>query len=299
VPPSPAAIESVNHAAATLWKIEPSTRTSAAKRCRAQPSIVSPADFERRGRLRIRQGIWSFRLIGSEPASESEGNMSMSPFAMIRVVFVAVLCSAFIGAADAQVSPQLAQKAPEAAEIAATATQQGFVRVIVQIAAPSMPTELRPDAAFLDPIRSQIATLQDGIIASHFGNATSPSEGQGFSRNLVRFEIRPLIAVNVSNAELDALAADPSIVFIQYDRPAPPTLLQSVPLIGMTPAVYNAGVTGSRQAVAVLDTGAQANHQFLGGNMFAGGLLFRSVRTFAVSERREVANRRRREQSDD
>jgi Subtilase family/FG-GAP-like repeat len=193
--------------------------------------------------------------------------MSMSPFAMIRVVFVAVLCSAFIGAADAQVSPQLAQKAPEAAEIAATATQQGFVRVIAQIAAPSMPTELRPDAAFLDPIRSQIATLQDGIIASHFGNATSPSEGQGFSRNLVRFEIRPLIAVNVSNAELDALAADPSIVFIQYDRPAPPTLLQSVPLIGMTPAVYNAGVTGSRQAVAVLDTGAQANHQFLSGNM--------------------------------
>ena len=190
----------------------------------------------------------------------------MNSFALMRLAFMMALCGAFIGTAQAQVSPQLAQKAPEAAEIAAVVAQQGFVRVIVQIAAPAMPTQLKPDAEFLAPIRSQIATLQNAVIAAHFGSATNPSEGQGFPRNLVRFQIRPLLAVNVSLAELEALAVDPNIVRIEYDQPEPPTLLQSVPLIGMQ-ALYQSGGTGICQAVAVLDTGAQANHQFLSGNM--------------------------------
>ncbi len=194
--------------------------------------------------------------------------MSMAVFVPIRVVFAVAFCVTLVSAVQAQVSAQLAQKAPEAAAIAAMAAQRGYVRVIVQFAAPDVPTELRPNAEFLAPIKTQIGSLQNTIIASHFGSATSPREGQGFPRNLVRFEIRPLIAVNLSAAELDELAADPRIVFIQYDQPMPPTLLQSVPLIGM-PAAYQAGGTGLRQAVAVLDTGVLANHQFLSGNMLA------------------------------
>jgi hypothetical protein len=193
--------------------------------------------------------------------------MSMSPFAMMRVAVIAALCGALIGAAKAQVSPQLAQKAPGAAEIASVAAQRGFVRIIVEIAAPGLPTELRPDPDFLASITPQITTLQDAVIAAHFGSAANPSEGQGFSRNLVRFEISPLLAVNVSPAELDALAADPGIVFIQYDRASSPTLLQSVPLVGMG-ALYQLGGTGASRAVAVLDTGAQLNHEFLRGNIF-------------------------------
>jgi subtilisin family serine protease len=201
--------------------------------------------------------------------------MFMAVFAPIRVVFAVAFCVTLVSAVQAQVSAQLAQKAPEAAAIAAMAAQRGYVRVIVQLDAPDVPTELRPKAEFLAPIKTQIASLQNTIIASHFGSATSPREGQGFPRNLVRFEIRPLIAVNLSAAELDELAADPRIVFIQYDQPMPPTLVESVPLIGM-PAAYQAGGTGLRQAVAVLDTGAQANHQFLSRNMlleacFSGG----------------------------
>jgi subtilisin family serine protease len=190
----------------------------------------------------------------------------MNSYATMRFALAAALWLGSVFVSHAQVSPQLAQKAPEANAIAAAAQQSGYVRVIVEFAAPGVTTELRPDADFLAPIKAQIASLQDAIIASHFSNATNPNEGQGFSRNLVRFEIRPLFAVNVSLAELEALAADPQIVFIQYDRPQPPTLNQSVPLVGM-PAVYAAGGTGVRQAVAILDTGVQANHQFLSGNM--------------------------------
>jgi hypothetical protein len=226
-------------------------------------------------------------LADSEAAKASGEKMSMGTSAVMRVAVIAALCGALIGVAKAQVSPQLAQKAPDAAEIAATAAQQGFVRVIVEIAAPGLPTELRPDAEFLASITSQVATLQDAVIAAHFGSATNPSEGQGFSRNLVRFEISPLLAVNVSRAELDALAADPGIVFIQYDRAASPTLLQSVPLVGMG-AVYQSGGTGASQAVAVLDTGAQVNHEFLVGNIFKEACFSSGISLCPNKQKREV-----------
>jgi len=189
----------------------------------------------------------------------------------VRILLVAALCVTFIGAAQAQMSPQLAQKAPQAAELATIAAQSGFVRVIVQFAAPGVPSQLRPEAEFLAPIKTQIASTQDAIIASQFGSATNPSEGQGFSRSLVRFDIRPMFAVNVSLAELTALAADSRIVSIYHDAADGPGLVQSVPLIGM-PAAYSAGATGDGQAVAILDSGVQSNHVFL-----SDGLVFRQA----------------------
>jgi subtilisin family serine protease len=189
----------------------------------------------------------------------------MSSFGMLRVALVAALCVACIGAAQAQVSPQLAQKAPEAAAIAAAAQQDGFVRVIVEFAGPA-PAQLRPDPQVLAPLAADIAARQDAIITSHFGSATNPSPGQGFPRGLTRFEITPMFAVNVSLSELNALADDPAVVRIYYDHRGSPALLQSVPLIGMDLA-YLANATGARQAVAVIDTGVQTNHEFLKANI--------------------------------
>jgi subtilase family protein/VCBS repeat protein len=190
----------------------------------------------------------------------------MCAVAMIRIVLVAALCVAFIGAAKAQISPQLAQKAPEADAVAATASQDGYVRIIVEFAAPVPTDQLRPAPQVLAPVIAEIAARQNAIIAAHFGSATNPSPGQGFPRGLVRFQITPTFAVNVSPSELNALASDPAVVGIYYDHRGSALLPQSVPLIGMLPA-YTASATGLRQAVAVIDSGVQTNHEFLSGNL--------------------------------
>jgi hypothetical protein len=170
------------------------------------------------------------------------------------------------GAHGQQISPQLAQKAPEAATIAAVAEQNGFVRVIVEFAGPVPPGQLRPDPALLADVRTRIAAVQDTIIASHFGSASNPTPGPGFPRAILRFDITPGFAVNVTQAELDSLAANPQVVRINYDRLEAPVLLQSVPLVGM-PNSYASGATGLGQAVAVIDTGVQSNHVLLSGKV--------------------------------
>jgi hypothetical protein len=184
-----------------------------------------------------------------------------------RSALGALLCVILASGSHAQqISPQLAQKAPEAATLAAVAEQNGYVRVIVEFAGPAAPGQLRPDPAMLADVRARIAAVQNTIIASHFGSAANPSPGPGFPRAILRFDITPGFAVNVTQAELDALAADPQVVRINYDRLERPMLLQSVPLVGM-PNSYASGATGLGQAVAVIDTGVQSNHVFLSGKV--------------------------------
>ena len=167
-----------------------------------------------------------------------------------------------------QTSAPLAQKSQEAAEITSVAQQDGHVRVIVMFNSPIPPNQLNSDPTSVATARAQVAAAQDGIIASHFGSASSPSQGQGFARGLARFPITPGFVVNVTLTELQALAADARVIRINYDRAVPPSLIESVPLIGMTTA-YTLNATGAGQAVAVLDTGVKSNHEFLNGKVAA------------------------------
>ena len=162
----------------------------------------------------------------------------------------------------------LSQKATEAAEITAAAQQNGHVRVIVMFDPPVPQGQLKSDATSVANAKAWVAAAQDGIIASHFGNATNPAPGQGFDRGITRFPITPGFAVNVTLQELQALANDARVVRINYDRVLRKSLIDSVPLIGMTTA-YTLNATGAGQAVAVLDTGVKSNHEFLAGKVVA------------------------------
>jgi len=130
----------------------------------------------------------------------------------------ATLCFALVATAFAQISGVLAGKASDAATMVAMADKKGFVRVIVEFAAPVPAGQLPTDPARLALVKTQIASMQDAIIASHFGSATNPAPGRGFVRGLVRFDITPNFAVNVSKPELEALAADSRVVRINLDE---------------------------------------------------------------------------------
>ncbi len=186
----------------------------------------------------------------------------MTKFILLFAMVVALALPVVPSVSHAQVSPALARKAPDAAEMLDAAGKRGHVRIIAEFTGPVPANQLTPDPARLAPMMQHIASMQDAIVATHFGSAANPRPGQGFPRGLMRFEIRPMFAVNVSTTELGVLASDPRIVHIHLDRLDAPSLLQSVPLIGM-PGAYIAGATGSGQAVAIIDTGVQPNHEFL------------------------------------
>ncbi|MFI7131703.1 S8 family serine peptidase [Nonomuraea sp. NPDC050153] len=76
----------------------------------------------------------------------------------------------------------------------------------------------------------------------------------------------PMVTLRVDAAALDRLATRPGVVSVSEDRPVPPVLAESVPLIGGD-RTRAAGLTGAGSAVAVLDTGVATGHPFLGGRV--------------------------------
>jgi subtilisin family serine protease len=84
--------------------------------------------------------------------------------------------------------------------------------------------------------------------------------------NFRKFESIPYLMMEVHEAALQDLLSNPDITHIEEDVAVPPLLPQSVPLIGANNA-WALGYSGSGQAIAVLDTGADKAHPFLAGKV--------------------------------
>jgi subtilisin family serine protease len=80
------------------------------------------------------------------------------------------------------------------------------------------------------------------------------------------FTTIPFFAAAVDAVTLLQLEQDPDVVSIEEDLPVPPLLAESTSLIEATTA-WTAGYTGAGWAVAILDTGVDRNHAFLGGRV--------------------------------
>ncbi len=80
----------------------------------------------------------------------------------------------------------------------------------------------------------------------------------------VLYDLIPFVALRVNAAAWQRLKATAMVASIEEDALVPNTLESSVP-IGGAPNVWAEGVEGTGWAVAVLDSGVQWDHEFLGG----------------------------------
>jgi subtilisin family serine protease len=153
-------------------------------------------------------------------------------------------------AKEASVCPPAAQDAaaPSAlADLRAKAEQEGKVRVIVRLASAS------PAGAQLAMGQAQTAAL-------------TSFEEAGVKQAAVLSERLPFIVAEVTPEQLDAMYSDPNFDSWMEDRIAFPTLAESGPLV-QAPQLQAAGGRGQGQAVAILDTGVDSTHPFLGGRV--------------------------------
>jgi subtilisin family serine protease len=141
------------------------------------------------------------------------------------------------------------------------ARSQGAARVIVALDVPSRAEGRLASAGDVARQRVRIASAQDRALAVLAGTA---------HRVTRRFGSIPFVALEASPAALDALERSDLVVGVEPDRAERPVLAASTPLVEATDAVA-AGLDGTGQVVAVLDTGVDSLHPFLSGRIVAEG----------------------------
>ncbi len=134
----------------------------------------------------------------------------------------------------------------------------GRVPVIVTLRHAGPPAS-HSDRAGLALHRQSLRRVQDRVVKRIKGDRPAPEKVQGFKR----FRYTPGFAFHAAPDELEALFQDPDVVDIVEDKAVPPSLRESVPLVGADRNGHYDGYSGLGQVVAVLDTGVDASHPFL------------------------------------
>jgi subtilisin family serine protease len=148
-------------------------------------------------------------------------------------------------------------RSPVPPELAARASRDGAVRVIVQLAVPTLPEGRLRAAQSRQLQRQRIATAQEGLAAELVGTA---------HRTERRFRSIPFAALEVGPQALSRLERSSRVVAVEEDRLHRPLLDVSAPLVEADQAV-SMGYDGLGQTVVVLDTGVDANHPNLAGKI--------------------------------
>ena len=176
----------------------------------------------------------------------------------ILFITLALLCLGLLpawgaGGPPAETSPKLT---PESrAGLEQTLRQQGRARVIVSLADDSAAAGHEPTT--LDERRQRAARLQQQLL---------PRLSAQHARVVRRHQILPAVVMTVDQQGMAELLSEKLVVAVEADRLLSSTLAGSTPMIGAA-ALHDAGLTGDGQTVAILDSGVQASHPFLGGRV--------------------------------
>lgn len=130
------------------------------------------------------------------------------------------------------------------------------VRLIVELR-----VENQPETKGLEGVqayRESIASAQGALASTLPASATM----------LATMQTLPLIIVEVDESGLEELVASEHVLRIVEDRQEHLAVNETVPLIGATELITQ-GVAGDGYAVAILDTGVDTSHPFLGGRVIA------------------------------
>src|SRR5439155_23250996 len=136
----------------------------------------------------------------------------------------------------------------------------GRVRVIVELKLPvaHVPERRLANAQAIGRQRQMIATRAAQLLGKI---------PQASRRTVHQFQTIPYVALDVTPAGLDALAAlDSDIAHVYEDKIARPVLADSVPLI-QGDQVWAAGYDGAGTVIAILDTGVDSAHPFFAGKI--------------------------------
>ncbi len=148
---------------------------------------------------------------------------------------------------------------PQYAGLLDIVQRSGHVRLIVGVSSGFRPEgELSSDQQ-VEAQRAAIAQSQNDLISALSAYDVSIT---------AQYEVIPYIALQADEAALRYLISSPDVTSIKEDKPVPPIAVTNTSLIGAD-ASWSMGFQGAGQAVAVLDTGVDVSHAYLGGRVLA------------------------------
>lgn len=202
-------------------------------------------------------------------ASEDGIKRKLCRLVILAFAFIALAAPGVKSSAEGQDIPKGSGKLMD------KAVAHGSVRIIVHLDAP-----FQPEGKLSGP--TAVKSQQAGIsrMQKKLHDAVSKHQVKGIKK----FKHIPFITMEADAKALEALMASSLVKSIEEDVPVPPALTASIPLINADDA-WNLvpPYTGSGWTVAILDTGVDKNHSFIGAGKVVAEACFSTNDTGTTS----------------